>query len=125
VGNPTCCLAKSQTRTQKSTTPLAAALLHSHGRHRLLHSTESRVNAELRVLERTTATAVQQPITAPRHAVQSSALQKILSVEQTNMEGCLHKHISRFPNTLYCFIGVLVNSRNRKKKKKIRNSFEE
>jgi hypothetical protein len=110
VGNPTRCHANPQTRTQKSTNPLAAALLHSDGRHRLLHSTQSRVNAELRVVERTTETAVQQPITAPRHVVRSFALQNILSIEHTNMEGCVHKHISMFPRTFYCFIGVLVNS---------------
>lgn len=80
MGNSTHGPADRQTRTQKSTNPLAAALLHNDGRHSLLHSTQSRVNAELRVVERTTATAVQQPITAARHVVQSPALQNILSI---------------------------------------------
>jgi hypothetical protein len=121
VGNPTRSPANRQTRTQKSTNTLAASLLHSGGRHRLLHSTQSHVNAELRVVERTTSIAEQQPITAPRHAVQSPALQNIRSIEHTNMEDCVHKHISRFPHTFYCFIGVLVNSWNRKK---IRDSWK-
>jgi len=76
VGNPTRRPAKCQTRTEKSTNPLATALLHNDERHRLLHSNQSRVNAELRFIERATETAVRQPITALRHTVQSPALQK-------------------------------------------------
>ena len=110
MGNTTRSPANHLTRNQKSANPLENALLHSDGRHRLLHHTQSRDNAELRFVERTTESAVQQPITAPRYAVQRPSLQKkILSIEHTNMVGCVHKHISRFPHTFYRFIGVLVN----------------